>query len=102
MDILKKTETTTQEEILDHFSYTVAYVKDGRVELNDITRVVDVKEGSKFATNKNMEKLLKDIEDQCVEERGANPYELHFQYIYRGCKRFLYIEGQKPILLMQT
>ena len=102
MDTLKKTEVTTKEEILDHFSYTVAYVKDGRVELADITRVIDVKKGSNFATDKNMRKLVKDIEVQCVEEGGANPYELDFEYIYRGCKRFLHIKGEKAKLLMQT
>lgn len=91
-----------EEEIYDQFSYTVAYLIDGRVELRDITEVIEVKEGSPFATNENMEELLKDIEGRCVEERGCDPYELDLQYIYRGCKRMVHIEGQKPQLLMQT
>tara|TARA_B100001093_G_C26128080_1_gene717875 strand:- start:9 stop:335 length:327 start_codon:yes stop_codon:yes gene_type:complete len=102
MDTLQKTEMTTEEKIYDHFSYTVAYVKDGRVELDDTTRVVLVKKGSRFASVENREKVLKDIEEYVFEDGCDDPYYRDFQYIYRGCKRMVHIEGQKPRVLKQT
>ena len=97
-------DSVMEEKIYDHFSYTVAYVKDGRVELDDTTRVVLVKKGSRFASFENREKVLKDIEEECFEDGCDDPYyrDFQYQYIYRGCKRMVHIEGQKPRILKQT
>ena len=95
-------DSVMEEKIYDHFSYTVAYVKDGRVELDDTTRVVLVKKGSKFATFENREKVLKDIEEDVFEDDYDDSYYRDFQYIYRGCKRMVHIEGQNPRVLKKT
>ena len=102
MDTLKKTEMTTEEKVYDKFSFTIAYVKDGRMELDDTSRLVRVKKGSKFASYENREKVLKDIEEYFFEDDSRDPYYRDFQYIYRGCERTLHIEGQKPRVLKQT
>jgi len=90
------------EKVYDHFSYTIAYVQNGQMELDDTTRVVLVKKGSNFATYENREKVLKDIEEYVFEDGCDDAYYRDFQYIYRGCKRMLHIEGQKPRVLKQT
>jgi hypothetical protein len=98
----KRNKMNNDEKVYDHFSFTIAYVENGQMALENATRVVLVKKGSNFATNENREKVLKDIEEYVFEDSCDDPYYRDFQSIYRGCKRMLHIEGQKPRVLKQT
>ena len=85
----------------DEFSFTVAYVKDGMLELEDTSRLVEVKKGSNFASHENRNKVVDDLRNYYFEDEGTNTYYRQFETIYRGCVRNIYNHNEEFVRTLQ-
>lgn len=89
------------EKVYDKFSFTVAYVSDGILCLQDTSRIVQVKKGSKFASPVIREKVVDDLRDYYFEDDGTNAYYRQFETIYRGCVRNIHNHNGEFVRTLQ-
>ena len=84
------TTTTTPTVIYDKYDFIVAYVLEGRLEIEETSQIWMVKKGSYLENN--IEDATTKLRSRYEKEYGDNDSGGHgflFEYIYKGCERIV-------------
>lgn len=84
------TNTTTTTTTYDKYDFIVAYVLEGRLEIEETSQNWMVKKGSYLENN--IEDATTKLRSRYEEEYGDDDTGGHgflFEYIYKGCERIV-------------
>jgi len=84
---MTNTKTTTT---YDKYNFIVAYVSQGRLEIEETNLLREVKRRTHIGTS--LDEVCDELRERYVEDTGGDDSGGHgflFEYIYKGCERIV-------------
>ena len=83
-------ENKPDTKTYDKYNFIVAYVEEGRLEVEETSRYLEVKKGMHIGTQ--LESVEENLWNDYEDETGGYDTGGHgflFEYIYKGCERIV-------------